>query len=57
LGNSGASFVSRSNADALANYGCNINVGSVFFDVCPSALSHLLLADVLGITTPRLIPL
>jgi ribonuclease HI len=44
-------------ADALANYGCNINVGSVFFDVCPSALSHLLLADVLGITTPRLIPL
>jgi hypothetical protein len=44
-------------ADALANYGCNMNVGSVFFYVYPSAFSHLLLVDVLGITTPRLIPL
>ncbi|MCH86160.1 putative ribonuclease H protein, partial [Trifolium medium] len=31
--------------DALANHGCNMDVGSVFFGVC---LSQLFLADVLG---------
>jgi hypothetical protein len=44
-------------ADALGNYGWNMDVGSVFFDVFPSAFSHLPLPDVLGIITPRLIPM
>jgi phosphoribosylaminoimidazole (AIR) synthetase len=42
-------------ADALANNGCAINSGCVFFNDCPSAFRHLLLADVLGVATPRVI--
>jgi hypothetical protein len=59
LRDSGTSFELESNqcADVLANYGCNMDVGSVFFDVCPNAFSHLPLADVLHITTPHLIPM
>jgi ribonuclease HI len=44
-------------ADALANHGCLMEHGSVFFTACPSKFSHLLLADVMGIATPRLVSL
>ncbi|MCI01199.1 non-LTR retroelement reverse transcriptase-like, partial [Trifolium medium] len=44
-------------ADALANMGCNMNDGRVYFDVCPSNISHSFLADALGTTTPRMISL
>jgi hypothetical protein len=41
--------------DALTNYGCLMDSGIVFFDFCPSSVRHLLLADLLGISTPCLI--
>ncbi|GAU17445.1 hypothetical protein TSUD_233230 [Trifolium subterraneum] len=42
-------------ADVLANLGCSMGNGYVFFEVCLSQFSHLLIADMLGISTPRLI--
>jgi ribonuclease HI len=42
-------------ADALANHGCLMEHGSVFFTACSSKFSHLMLADVMGIVTPRLV--
>jgi hypothetical protein len=42
-------------ADALANYGCSMDNGIIYFDRCPSSISNLLLFDVLGNTTPRVI--
>jgi ribonuclease HI len=42
-------------ADALANYGCSMDSGIIYFDRCPSSISNLLLFDVLGNTTPRVI--
>jgi hypothetical protein len=40
-------------ADALANMGCEHDPGLRVYDLCPPRLSSLLLADVLGIATPR----
>ncbi|GAU11214.1 hypothetical protein TSUD_342040 [Trifolium subterraneum] len=42
-------------ADALANMGCEHGLGLRMYDQCPPRLSSLLLADVMGITTPRII--
>lgn len=39
-------------ANALANYGCSIDLGSCFFDVCPRSISHLMLSHLLGNSTP-----
>jgi ribonuclease HI len=44
-------------ADALANYGCSLDSSIVYFDVCPSQLRNLILADKMGISTPRIISL
>ncbi|MCH79377.1 putative non-LTR retroelement reverse transcriptase [Trifolium medium] len=41
--------------DALANFGCSLDSSIMVFDVCPSQLRQLMLADVMGITTPRII--
>lgn len=43
--------------NALANIGCNMVNDCIYFDVCPSQIRHLFLADVGGITTPRMIQL
>jgi hypothetical protein len=42
-------------ADALANLGCDHDPGLHMYDQCPPRVSSLLLADVMGITTPRVI--
>jgi ribonuclease HI len=42
-------------ADALANIGCSLDYNIIFYDNPPTQLRHLLEADALGITTPRLI--
>jgi hypothetical protein len=44
-------------ANVLANHGCLMEHESVFFTAYPSKFSHLLLADVMGIATPRLVSL
>ena len=44
-------------ADALAKLGGSLDANLVLFDACPPQFSHLLAADVLGITIPRLVPL
>jgi hypothetical protein len=46
-------------ADALANLNlvCDHEPGMRVYDQCPARLSLLLLADVMGITTPRVISL
>ncbi|KAK2394949.1 hypothetical protein QL285_056723 [Trifolium repens] len=44
-------------ADALANIGCTLENETTYYENCPSQIRELLLADVLGITTPRLISL
>jgi hypothetical protein len=44
-------------ADALANLGSSMDIGCVFFDVFPSEFSHLLSADIMEISTLRLIAL
>ncbi|GAU22367.1 hypothetical protein TSUD_106950 [Trifolium subterraneum] len=41
--------------DALANLGCDHESGKRVYEQCPASLSSLLLADVMGITTPRVI--
>ncbi|XP_045810455.1 uncharacterized protein LOC123904892 [Trifolium pratense] len=43
--------------DALANLGCDHEPGMRVYEQCPMSLSSLLLADVMGITTPRVISL
>ncbi|PNY01400.1 ethylene responsive transcription factor 1b [Trifolium pratense] len=43
-------------ADALANIGYSLHLNIVYFDKCPSQVSHLVSADNRGITSPRLIP-
>jgi ribonuclease HI len=43
-------------ADALATIGCSLNKEIIFYNVCPIEIRNFLLADDLGITTPRLIP-
>ncbi|PNX65386.1 hypothetical protein L195_g062575, partial [Trifolium pratense] len=42
-------------ADALANIGCDHGPGRRLYDSCPSRMSLLLLADIMGITTPKII--
>jgi ribonuclease HI len=42
-------------ADALANMGCEHGLGIRVYDLCPPRLSSLLLADVMGIATSRII--
>ncbi|MCI30277.1 putative non-LTR retroelement reverse transcriptase, partial [Trifolium medium] len=49
--------VANACADALANIGCSLDYNTVFYDAPPIHIRHLLEADALGITTPRLIPL
>ncbi|PNY05394.1 ribonuclease H [Trifolium pratense] len=43
--------------DTLANLGCDNEPGMQVYDHCPASLSSLLLADVMGIATPRVISL
>jgi ribonuclease HI len=42
-------------ADALANMGCDQGLGLRVYEQCPASLSSLLLMDVMGIATPRVI--
>ncbi|MCI74087.1 ethylene responsive transcription factor 1b, partial [Trifolium medium] len=42
-------------ADTLANMGCEHGPGLRLYDQCPPRLSSLVLADVMGIATPRII--
>jgi hypothetical protein len=42
-------------ADVLASTGCNHEVGMMIYEQSPNRLSSLLLDDVMGIATPRLI--
>jgi hypothetical protein len=42
-------------ADALANMGCEHGPELRVYDQCPASLISLLQADVMGITTPRVI--
>ena len=42
-------------ADALANMGCEHASGLRVYKQCPTWLSYLVLADVMGIATPRVI--
>jgi len=45
----------NSSADALANMGCEHAPGLRVYEQCPARLSYLVLADVMGIATPRVI--
>ncbi|PNY06731.1 ethylene responsive transcription factor 1b, partial [Trifolium pratense] len=40
-------------ADALANIGCDHGPGRRLYDSCPSRMSLLPLANIMGITIPR----
>jgi ribonuclease HI len=42
-------------ADALANMGCRMGHGMMFYESCPTQISHLLAADQAGISFSRLI--
>jgi ribonuclease HI len=42
-------------ADALANEGCQLGREVVFYEDCPPYIKDLVQADVMGITTPRII--
>ncbi|MCI09825.1 putative non-LTR retroelement reverse transcriptase, partial [Trifolium medium] len=44
-------------ADVLANIGCTLDREIIFYDSCPSQIKDLLLANEMGITTPRMIPM
>lgn len=44
-------------ADTLANIGCEHAPELRVYEQCPARLSSMLLADVMGITTPRVISL
>jgi len=41
--------------DALAKLGCSFGSTLICYESCPSQISHLFLADVVGISIPRLI--
>jgi ribonuclease HI len=43
-------------ADMLANIGCTLDTHMVYYDICPIECHSVMLADVLGIATPRSIP-
>jgi 3-mercaptopyruvate sulfurtransferase SseA len=42
-------------ADALANIGCSLDHNIIFYDTCPDIISNIMLVDLMGITTPRMI--
>ncbi|MCI22363.1 hypothetical protein A2U01_0043539, partial [Trifolium medium] len=42
-------------ADALANMGCDHGPRIRLYEQCPARLRTLLLADIMGITTPKVI--
>ncbi|MCH80696.1 ribonuclease H protein [Trifolium medium] len=42
--------------DALASIGCTLDKEIIYYDDCPSEIKELFLADVMGIATPRMIP-
>ncbi|MCI11423.1 putative non-LTR retroelement reverse transcriptase [Trifolium medium] len=42
-------------ADALANVGCQLGREILFYEDCPPHMKDLVLAYVMGITTPRMI--
>ena len=42
-------------ADALATIGCMLNKEVIYYTACPIEIRDLMLADELGITTPRII--
>ncbi|MCH82551.1 putative ribonuclease H protein [Trifolium medium] len=44
-------------ANALANEGCNMDFETRLYESCPDHIRELFVADSMGITTPRLIPL
>ncbi|MCH81760.1 ethylene responsive transcription factor 1b, partial [Trifolium medium] len=39
-------------ADALANVGCQLGRELIFYEDCPPHMKDIVLADVMGITTP-----
>lgn len=43
--------------DALANIACSLDYNLKIYETCPTQIRHLLLADIMGIATPRLISL
>ncbi|GAU30840.1 hypothetical protein TSUD_267600 [Trifolium subterraneum] len=42
-------------ADALTNIGCNLEREVIYYEDCPEEIRNILVADEMGITTPRLI--
>jgi ribonuclease HI len=44
-------------ADALANEGCSLCEETQFFEECPPQMNHLVTADMLGISVPRIVAL
>jgi hypothetical protein len=40
----------------IINIGCTIDTHMVYYDTCPREYHNVMLAGVLGITTPRSIP-
>jgi len=44
-------------ADALVNIGCSLDYNLKIYETCSTQIRHLLLVDVIEITTPRLISL
>jgi ribonuclease HI len=42
-------------ADALANIACSLDYNLKIYESCPTQIRHLLLADIMGIATSRLI--
>ena len=41
-------------SNALTNIGCSFDGGTIFCESCLSNLSHMMIADVIGILIPRL---
>lgn len=44
-------------ADALANIACSLDYNLKIFGTCPTQIGHLLIAEIIGIATPRIISL
>jgi hypothetical protein len=44
-------------ADLLANIGCDSGGPLIYYESCPTPLSLLFAADIMGVATPRLITL
>jgi hypothetical protein len=41
--------------DALANIGCLLDHNVILYDTCPDIISNIMLDDLMGLTTPRMI--